>query len=309
MELRYLRYFLAVVAEGGVTDAASALGAAQSTVSTGLRSLERELAVGLFHRSARSVRLTPAGERLVPQARRILDDVDRLRGMAAQEGGGLRGQVRIGTFTAMEQMFDLPALLRRFQGRYPGIDVRLLASLGGSRGLGEDLVRGRLDVAFLSGPARRGTEEVPVTSAPYIAVLPPDHRLAGRSSVRLAELSEDPWVDTLEGYANRADVERALGRQEIDRRVVAEVSGLPGIPAYVAAGFGVAVVPDVIECPGCAVAPVADGVGPWTLSIATRRGGSGNPVLAALSGVLVEASPTSRTSAEAHGSKNPNHGV
>lgn len=281
MEFRQLEYFLAVAEELSVTEAASRLAVAQSTVSSGLRALEQDLGVRLFDREPRSLRLTAVGERLLTPARTLLEDAERLRVLAGEAGTGLRGQLRIGTFSSMEQMFDLPTVLHEFRQRYPGLDVRLFASVAGSTGFADDLTRGRLDAAFYAADPVPELETVPVASAPFVALVPQGHRLSGRGSVTLAELAEHSWVDTPKGYANRTVLEGALLERRLTRRVTAEVTGIPGVPPYVAAGLGVAVIPDVVNAPGCVRLAVAEPLPPWTLTVAIRRGAGRRPAIAA----------------------------
>lgn len=285
MDTRLLEYFVTVADELSVTRAAQRLYAAQSTVSAGLRSLERELGVTLFERTTKTVRLLPAGETLLPEARGVLDGLERLRGLAAESGQGLRGRVRIGTFAAM-QLFDLPRILGRFQAEYPFVDIQLVASLAGSTGLAEDLARGRLDLAFSGMPAPSALDAWRLATFEFVVLVPPGHRLAGRASVSLGELSREAWVDVLPGYGNRVQLERVLAERGIARRVTAELAELPSVPSCVAAGLGVAVVPDAIDTSECVTLPIDDDLPPWTLSLVTRRGAARRPQVKALIDLL-----------------------
>ncbi len=282
MDTRLLEYFTAVAAELNVTEAANRLFVAQSTVSAGLRSLERELGVQLFARTTKSVRLTEAGEHLLPRAQEILDQVEALRVLAGQADGGLRGRLRLGIFVGLEQVGHLPSVLRDLRTRFPGVEVSLTASSSGSLGLSEDLNHGRLDAAFVAVPPPPELDTVELLSADYVAVLPPDHRLTARQSVSLADLAGEPWVEVPAGYGNRIQVEAALTSLGLGRQIAAEVPGLPAVPGYVAAGLGVAVIPKVVDFEGCAVRPLSEELPAWRLQIATRKGSSRRPVLQAL---------------------------
>ena len=282
MDTRQLEYFTAVAAELNVTEASHRLFVAQSTVSAGLRSLERELGVRLFERTTKSVRLTDAGEELLPRAQQILDQVEALRVLAGQADGGLRGRLRLGIFSGLEQIGNLPAVLRDLRLRFPGIEVSLTASASGSLGLSDDLSHGRLDAAFVAVPPSPELDAVELLSADYVAVLPSEHRLANQPAVSLAELAGEPWVEVPAGYGNRIQLEAALTRLGLSRQIVAEVPGLPAVAGYVAAGLGVAVIPKVVPFSGCTVRPLSDELPAWRLQIATRTGSARRPVLQAL---------------------------
>ncbi len=305
MDTRLLEYFVTVAAESSVTAAAGELFAAQSTVSAGLRSLERSLAVTLFDRSEHRLRLTPAGEALLPIALETLAAMERLTLASGQAKTSLAGRLRIGVFTAMDLSSGLPGALAAFRREFPNISVRLTASGEGSTGLADDLAHGRLDVAFFALRSSEDLDVIDLASFPYIALVPPEHPLAARATtkrpeVTLAELSASEWVDVPAGFGNRAQVERALAARGLARTIAAEVVGLPMLTAYVASGVGVAVVPDVVDTSGCAVLRIADELPAWTLSIALRPGGRDRPPIARFT-ELLRASSFGRSDASGRG--------
>src|ERR1700712_1740450 len=118
METRHLEYFLAVAEELNFTRAAQSLFAVQSTVSAGIRALETELGTTLFERSTRHVALTIAGEALVPEARAVVEAVDRVRSAAVAARSGLRGRLRVGIFSSID-IVDFPGLMADFGHDYP----------------------------------------------------------------------------------------------------------------------------------------------------------------------------------------------
>jgi DNA-binding transcriptional LysR family regulator len=286
VDTRLLEYFVTVADELSVTESARQLYAAQSTVSAGLRSLERDLGVRLFERTTKSVALTPAGEELLDEAREILEGISRLHTLAGQSAKGQRGRVRIGTFASQDVNYNLPAALREFRDAYPNVDVRLVDAREGSTGLTDDLLRGRLDIAFFALPAPAALETIELIQEPYVALVAASHPLASRPSVSLAELADESWVSAPPGFGSRIQIERALAERGLSRRVVAEIGSVPAIPAYVAAGIGVAVVPPIVDPTGCAVLQLTDSIPPWTLSLATRRQATSRPLVAALIDVL-----------------------
>jgi DNA-binding transcriptional LysR family regulator len=289
METRLLEYFIAVAEERSVTAAARRLYAAQSTVSAGLKSLERELGVRLLERSTKAVALTPAGEGLLPLARSVLDGVAAVEHMADESEHGLRGRIRFGTFTGMN-VLDLPSALGAFRRSHPLVDVRLTASPRGSVGLADDLENDRLDLALLALPAAAGLRSWSLGSYPFVALTAPSHPLAARlpgGRVSIAELADEDWIDVLAGYGNRVQLEAELARRGIVRRIAAELGELPAVPQFVAAGLGIAVVPRIVDTAGCAVLEIDDALPEWTLSLAAGRRALDRPHVRALLESLV----------------------
>jgi DNA-binding transcriptional LysR family regulator len=282
METRLLEYFVAVAGELSVTDAARRLYAAQSTVSAGLRSLETELGVQLLHRTTKSVELTAAGEELLGEARRILDAVERLHVLASETASGQRGRLTLGTFTGQDLVHDLPAALRDFRLSRPHVDLRLVSSQRGSTGYAEDLIRGRLDVAFFALTPPPELDVVELLKVPYVALVAESHAFATDSTVSLARLASEPWIDSPPGYGGRVGVEQALAERRLRRQVVAEIADVLAIPGYVATGMGVAVVPDIIDPVGCAKLALAEPIAPWAVTLATRPNATDRPAVAAL---------------------------
>jgi DNA-binding transcriptional LysR family regulator len=282
METRLLEYFVAVAGELSVTEAAHRLYAAQSTVSAGLRSLETELGVQLLHRTTKTVELTAAGEELLTEARRILDGVERLHVLASETATGHRGRLTLGTFTGQDLVHDLPSALRAFRLSRPHVDLRLISSQRGSTGYAEDLIRGRLDVAFFALTPPPELDVVELLEVPYVALVEQSHPLATDPTVSLARLASEPWIESPPGYGSRAGVDHALAERGLRRQVVAEIADVLAIPGYVATGMGVAVVPDIIDPEGCAKLTLAEPIPPWTISLATRRNATDRPAVAAL---------------------------
>ncbi len=270
METRLLEHFVAVAAEGSVTRAAERLWAAQSTVSAGLASLERSLGVRLFDRTGRALVLTTAGEDLLPHARAVLESLDRMRDLATVDDADLRGRVRLGIFTSMD-IVDLTGVLRRFRQRHPLVAVELMTSPSGTTGLVQDLVAGRLDLAYSALPDPPGGVVVePLRELPFRVFTAPDHPLAGRASVSLSELADEPFVDTVHGFGNRVILDQALERLGIRRRVVAEMDDMPAVVRFAAAGLGIGVVPDPGVRHEGAVLELEDDVPPLRIGLAMR---------------------------------------
>jgi DNA-binding transcriptional LysR family regulator len=282
METRLLEYFVAVAGELSVTEAARRLYAAQSTVSAGLRSLETDLGVQLLHRTTKTVQLTAAGEELLTEARGILDGVERLHVLASETASGQRGRLTLGTFTGQDLVHDLPSALRAFRLSRPHVDLRLISSQRGSTGYAEDLIRGRLDVAFFALTPPPDLDVVDLLEVPYVALVAQSHPLATHPTISLARLASEPWIDSPPGYGGRVGVEQALAQRRLRRQVVAEIADVLAIPRYVATGMGVAVVPDIIDPSGCVKLALAEPIAPWTVNLATRPNANDRPAVAAL---------------------------
>lgn len=262
---------VAVAEELSVTRAAARVHAAPSTVSASVRAVERSVGAPLFERTTRSMRLTAAGERVLPAARAALEALDRVRAEAREPAAGLRGRVRVGLFPAVDAL-GVPAAASAFQERHPDVELTLISSPAGSTGLHEEVRRGRLDLAFSALPRPVDLAGRLLDELPLVAVLPADHPAAASDRVALADLARERWVDTLPGYANRVLLETALAAAGIDRRLVVQAGDLPSVVAFVRAGTGVAVLPSIVPTDGCVTRELSDDVPPWRLSLVWRAG-------------------------------------
>ena len=251
MELRHLRYFLAVADSGHMTRAAADLGIQQPPLSQQIRALEAELGLTLFKRHPKGVTLTDAGKTLLVDARRILQDVAAMRQRMAGVASGLQGLLTVGfTSSAAAHRFT-PEALRACRGQYP--EIALALSENNAAGITEAVAASRLDCGLLRVPVARpaGLVFEPLLSESVVVALPLDHRLAqpgtgGRSrKLRLRELRDEglilvrrPGAPGL--YANLLAL---CERQGFKPRIVAEVDRMMTNLNLVAAGAGISVVP------------------------------------------------------------------
>lgn len=191
MELRQLRYFTVVAEEGGFSRAAERLHIVQSAVSQQIRALERDLGIVLFDRSSRRVRLSSAGERLLPEARAVLAAADRAREVAADIIAGAEGVLRMGTIQAPGDR--LYRALAGFAALAPRVRVRLMKLPPAERlaAARAGLLDAVLVRALPSGRAA-GLEATPVWTDPLYAALPAAHPLAGEPEPSLRQLAELP---------------------------------------------------------------------------------------------------------------------
>ncbi len=172
MELRHLRYFVAVAEELHFTRAAERLGIKQPPLSLQIRQLEAEMGTLLFYRRTRGVELTESGLALLDQARAILDQVERTKAGVQRRVRGETGRVRVGFDGATYFQPLVPGLIRQFRERYP--DVTLSPEQSNTPLLAEALQAGRIDVAFIRPPVSdaNGLALEPLVAEPMLMVLP-----------------------------------------------------------------------------------------------------------------------------------------
>jgi DNA-binding transcriptional LysR family regulator len=271
VDTRQVEYAIAVADELSFTRAAKRVFAGQSTVSAGIRSLEGELGTILFERDQRGVRITPAGEAVLPALRDLLEAQARAR-TAADPSGQLRGLLRIGVFTSVSYL-AMPRIIGAFHRSHPLVDLRLRSAAGGSGELAEAVRRGRIDVSLFGLPASAapGLAVHRLVTSPYAVILPEGHALAQQSQVRLRDLADEHFVDAPPGFGNRDVLDAALSARGIARDVTVEVTETSAIPAFVATGLGIALLPELLIPPSddVVVIPLAERI-EWELSVITR---------------------------------------
>ncbi|WP_399344590.1 LysR family transcriptional regulator [Umezawaea sp. Da 62-37] len=240
MELRQLEYFVAVAEECHFTRAAKRVRVAQSGLSASIRALETELGAALFVRSTRRVELTQAGRALLVEARRALGSVDAGRTAVAAVQGLLRGTLSVGSLQCLH-VVHLPAVLAAFHAEHPGVEIRLRQ--GGTADLVDEVRAGRIDVAFVTRPSDVDVRTSTLATEPLVLACAPDHLMAQRSSVALAELVGESFVDFNAGWGTRDVVDRTLAEAGVGRRVGVEVNDVHSLLDFVGFGLGVALVP------------------------------------------------------------------
>jgi DNA-binding transcriptional LysR family regulator len=192
MELRHLRYFVAVAEELHFGRAAARLHIAQPPLSQQIRDLERELGAALFTRTTRRVELTAAGRVLLAEARHLFEQTERTVRAVQRASRGEVGHLAIG-FVPSADLDILPRVLSRWRVRFPHVEIELHAMLSGPQV--EALRHGRIQVGFLRLPVDDGGLAVDVIQREHlVAALPEGHRLARRSCVRLADLQHDGLI-------------------------------------------------------------------------------------------------------------------
>ena len=216
--------------------------------------------------------LTPAGEALLPLARRMLADADTARREVAELAGLRRGRVRLGATPSLCAGL-LGDALARFHGDYPGID--LLVEEGGSRDLVRDLARGRLDLALIILPLH-GSDPSLVTEeilSETLVVACPAATRGRRSHMRIEELRGRPMVMFRRGYDLREATLGACRQAGFEPRFAVEGGEMDAVLRFVEAGLGVAVVPSMVldRRPGLAGTPLAPPGLRRTIGLAHRK--------------------------------------
>lgn len=245
VELRHLRYFVAVAEELHFGRAATRLRVSQSPLSQQIIQLERELGVELLKRTKRRVELTAAGEVYLKEARRVLAYSTRAEEAAQRAARGEVGRLVLG-FAGSAAYGVLPLLLKASRERLPDLGVELRGEMLSSelvRALGED----EIQVAILM---RTSTENpdlavMVVRREPFVVALPVDHPLASRKLVDPRDLSKEPFVifPRRRGAVLHDAVINACQDTGFSPRVVQEATELPTQVSLVSAGMGVALVP------------------------------------------------------------------
>ncbi|WP_395108860.1 LysR family transcriptional regulator [Actinomadura sp. SCN-SB] len=246
MQLQQLAYFVAVAEVRHFTQAAEILHVAQPSLSKQIRALEAELGASLFSRARGNITLTPAGETLLPLAKRILADVETAR-LEVQELAGLRrGRVRLGATPSLCAGL-LGDVLRRFHDAYPGI--RLIVEEGGSRDLVRDLTRGLLDLALVILPLHGDPplETTPVLRENLVVASPVEPgKVPRRSFLRIEDLRNRPLVMFRSGYDLREATIGACRAAGFEPRFAVEGGEMDAVLRFVEAGLGIAVVPSMV---------------------------------------------------------------
>jgi LysR family transcriptional regulator, transcription activator of glutamate synthase operon len=243
MDLRQLRYLVALAEELNFTRAAANEHIAQPALSQQIRKLEDELGLALVERTTRHVALTEAGQLLVVRARRILAELEAARAELAAVRGVDTGHVTIGAMHTMGPV-DLSLALATFHDRHPhvGLTVREAAS----EEMAEMLRVDELDLAFLSVTERvesHGLGLHQLLDEELVVLLAPDHPLSGRAQVRMAELADEPFISFRPG-ARLRELLFAAGRDAgFEPRVAVESNESRRVRRLVSRGLGVAILP------------------------------------------------------------------
>lgn len=250
LDLRLLRYFVAVAETEHVGRAASRLGVSQSPLSRQLRQLETRLGVSLFVRESRRIRLSDAGERLLPEAMKLLKDATRLVRWAERLSRGETGKLSIGFVRNALWSGVLPLALSSFKTQHPQVEIELHNCM--SRVQMQMLLRREIDVGLTHWPAsNRKLQSECVVRRSFRLAVPGKHSLLARAEISAADLVSVPWI-LIERKLDPTAYDRlleAFARAGFRPSVDYETPDLPMALSYVAAGLGVTLVQDGVPNP------------------------------------------------------------
>jgi LysR family hca operon transcriptional activator len=247
VEIRHLRYFVAVAEELSFTRAAARLRTAQPSLSQQIRQLEKSVGVKLLDRSRHHVGLTSAGRVFLQQAKDILARVEHARRLANRAADGLAGELAVGTFLSADVKI-LPALRALVAERLP--DLRIILHSKYAMDSIAGLSSGALDVAFVRGPLEAdGLESVELLREDLVIVLPSHHALARRRRVPVKILDDLPCITMPRALSpGLHDAAASLYREaKIRMHAVSSADNLLGHLKLVQEGMGFALLPESIS--------------------------------------------------------------
>ncbi|MEU0268121.1 LysR family transcriptional regulator [Nocardioides sp. NPDC006303] len=285
MELRHLRYFVAVAEERHFGRAAERLHMAQPPLSQQIRQLEAELGLTLLTRTTRRVDLTPAGAAYLERAREILGAVDAAAHEAASIASGRRGRLLIGCVGSATYSL-LPALARTLRAELPEVEFGFRGEML-SPDQAAALIDGSLDLGLLrplptGNPGGPGLSITHLRQENLLVAMPKDHRFAGRRRVRIADLDGEGLVIHAGSgrSAMNAMIQELFDSAGIRSHIAHEVAETSTLVTFVAAGLGVAIVPEptaALAVPGVVYVPLTGT--PGVELVAATRAGDESPLL------------------------------
>lgn len=297
IELRHLRYFLAVADECHFTRAAERLGIGQPPLSQQIQALERELGAPLFTRLPRGVALTDAGKSLQEDARAILAQVELAIDHARRAAQGELGRVRIGMINSAPFHPFVPRVIREFGQRYPRVALSLEERSTPS--LAAAVLGGQVDLAFVRPPLGEDPRLLvrPLFDEDVLIALPQGHALAEHSSLPLDTLAAEPFIlfprEVGAGFYD--DIIAACQHAGFAPRIAQETSQITSIVNLVAAGLGVSIVPasmQQVHSEGVTYRPIFSGALKARMCVIHHRDDSASMIIANLLGVIEDVQRT-----------------
>ncbi|MFC4766773.1 LysR family transcriptional regulator [Effusibacillus consociatus] len=244
MELRQIKYFIEVAKREHFTEAADALHVAQSAISRQIANLESELGVQLFVREGRNVRLTPEGQIFLEHMEIAINEIEKAKQEIDEFLDPEKGTIRVGFPTSLAA-HTLPMVISAFREKYPNVGFQLRQ--GSFKNLIDSVIKGEINLAFI-GPVPTNISEIKgriFFLEKIVALLPSNHVLADRSSIRLDQLRTDSFVLFPPGFVLRNIVVEACQQMGFKPNVSFEGEDIDAIKGLVAAGLGVTLLPEI----------------------------------------------------------------
>jgi DNA-binding transcriptional LysR family regulator len=242
MEIRQIEAFVAVAESGSFTAAGERVNLTQSTISQQIKALEEEVGEALFVRGGRGVRLTDAGEQLLPRARLVLDALDEIAAVFHTPGRPPRGRLRVGA-ASMATAYLFAPIYERFIATHPNVQL-LVRSTATTEETLKQVVSGEIDVGFIAVPTTNQALVVEaVATDEVVLVVGAAHAWAGRLSVPAAALEDQPMIAFERGLSHRRTMDELFGSLGVAPRIVSETNDPQMVKALVEIGLGVALIP------------------------------------------------------------------
>ena len=242
MEIRQIEAFVAVAETGSFTAAGERVNLTQSTISQQVKALEEELGEALFVRGGRGVRMTDAGEQLLPRARLILDALDEIATVFRTPGRSPRGRLRVGA-ASMATAYLFAPIYERFIATHPHIQLLVRATATTEETL-KQVLSGEIDVGFIAVPVTNAALEVePVATDEVVLVVGSEHPWARRTSVAAAELEGQPMIAFERGMSHRRTMDDLFAKVGVAPRIVSETNDPQMVKSLIEIGLGIALVP------------------------------------------------------------------
>ena len=241
LNIQKIKAFIKTVELGSISRAAEYLSYSQSGISRMIQDLEREWKVSLLERGKSGVRLTSDGYKLLPYAKSICEEYEKLQ-MQVDELNGLEsGLIRIGTFSSVATHW-LPNIIKEFQKDYPNIDYEIL--LGDYVEIEEWILEGRVDCGFLLLPVHPELETIYMERDKLLAIIPENHPLADVDLFPMEALCQEPFMLLERG--TKAEVSAVLEKNNLEPKVHFKTWDDYAIMSMVESGLGVSILPQLI---------------------------------------------------------------
>lgn len=241
MNLQKYLSFVKTAECGSFTKAAELLNYSQSSISRMINDLETEWKLTLLERSKSGIRLTSDGLKLLPRAKAIVDEYEKLQAEVDSLNGLQSGIIRIGTFSSVATHW-LPNIIREFQKDYPNIDYELL--LGDYTEIEEWISEGRVDCGFLRLPTKPDFETVFLEQDELMAIIPENHRYADSEVFPVAALCDEPFMLLEKGA--KAEISEIFERCGLTPKVHFTTWDDYAIMSMVESGLGISILPRLI---------------------------------------------------------------
>jgi len=243
MDMNIQKYmaFIKTVEYGSFTKAAEVLNYSQSGISRMINDLEKEWSVSLLERGRAGVRLTSDGLKLLPFAKNVCNEYQKLQAQVDELNGLQSGLIRIGTFSSVATHW-IPNIIKEFQKDYPNIDYELL--LGDYTEIESWILEGRVDCGFLRLPTHPELETIFLEQDKLLVVLPEDHPLADCDSFPVKALSDYPFMLLEKGA--KAEISEILEKCNVEPNVHFTTWDDYAVMSMVESGLGISILPELI---------------------------------------------------------------